>query len=151
MSNRRRGFAHERDLVLKFWSHGFAVMRAPASGSKAKRVLYPDIVAIYKGRVIAVEVKTVREPRSIYIDGDQYEKLVEFSKRAGGEAYIAVKIIGSGEWIFIPIDKLVKTESGKYKLNIELLNTGLKLEGLVSLVKGVRKLTEFTSRDITPP
>ncbi|MEM1828904.1 MAG: Holliday junction resolvase, partial [Desulfurococcaceae archaeon] len=41
MSKRVKGFSHERDLVRRLWEYGFAVMRAPASGSKAKRVRYP--------------------------------------------------------------------------------------------------------------
>ncbi|MEM0326303.1 MAG: Holliday junction resolvase, partial [Desulfurococcaceae archaeon] len=52
MSTRRRGFFHERDLVRRLWEHGFAVIRAPASGSRVKHVVYPDIVALYKGKVI---------------------------------------------------------------------------------------------------
>lgn len=138
-----RAFQHERDLVKRLWDHGFAVVRAPASGSKAKRIAYPDVVAIYKGRVIACEVKTVRKSRSIYLDGSQVDKLLEFSRRAGGDAFIAIKVVGSGTWLFIPIDKLEKIDSKRYKIPKELLNSGLHLEALVSVVKGVKRLTEF--------
>ncbi|MEM0282497.1 MAG: Holliday junction resolvase, partial [Desulfurococcaceae archaeon] len=62
--SRIRGFSHERDLARKLWDHGLAVMRAPASGSKGKKLLYPDIVAIYKGKVIAVEVKTMKKAKT---------------------------------------------------------------------------------------
>jgi len=150
-SVRRRGFAHERDLARRLWERGFAVMRAPASGSKAKRLLYPDVVAIYRGRVVAFEVKTIKEPRSIYIDGEQVDKLIEFTKRSSGEAYIAVKVVGSGEWVFIPVDKLEKTSSGRFKVGKDLLSSGLKLEALVSIIKGVKKLSDFKSSESTPP
>lgn len=140
---RVRAFQHERDLVKRLWDYGFAVMRAPASGSKAKRIAYPDIVAIYKGKVIACEVKTMKKTRSIYLDGLQVEKLIEFSRRAGGDAFIAIKIVGSGSWLFIPIDKLEKVDDKRYKLTKDLMNSGLHLEALVSIIKGVRRLTEF--------
>jgi Holliday junction resolvase len=132
-------------LARRLWSHGLAVVRAPASGSKAKRLVYPDIVAIYKGRVLVFEVKTTSGLRDIYIPGHQVEKLLEFTRRAGGEAYIAVKITGSGEWLFVSIDKLLKTSSGNYKLPRSVLGEALKLTALVSLVKGIKDLFEFTS------
>lgn len=123
-----------------------AVMRAPASGSKAKRILYPDIVAIYRGKIIVVEVKTVKSPRNLYIEPHQVEKLLEFASRAGGDAYIAVKIVGTGEWIFVPASKLEKTSGGRYKLSKDAISEGVKLEALISLIKGVKKLSEFTKR-----
>jgi len=144
-SRRVRGFSHERDLARKLWSHGLAVIRAPASGSKAKRLMYPDLVAIYKGRVLVFEVKTASSLRDIYIPGRQVEKLLEFTRRAGGEAYIAVKITGTGEWLFVSTDKLSKTSSGNYKLSRSVLGDALKLASLISIVKGVRGLLDFTS------
>lgn len=121
-------------------------MRAPASGSKAKRLAYPDVVAIYKGRVLVMEVKTVKKPRNLYIEPHQVNKLLEFTERAGGEPYIALKVVGTGEWVFIPVSKLEKTESGKYRLRKETIVEGLKLESLVTIIKGVKKLTEFMER-----
>jgi len=119
-------------------------MRAPASGSKAKRLLYPDIVAIYRGKVLVFEVKTTSTLRDIYIPGHQVEKLLEFTRRACGEAYIAVKITGTGEWHFVSTSKLVKTPSGNYKLPKSALGEALKLPALVSSVKGVKDLLEYT-------
>jgi len=40
------GKRYELELARKLHKYGFAVIRAPASGRKAKRVPYPDIVAI---------------------------------------------------------------------------------------------------------
>lgn len=148
MVNRRRaGFSHERDLVKRLWDYGFAVMRAPASGSKARRVLYPDVVAIYNGKVLAIEAKTYRKGKYIYVRKDQYEKLVEFAKRSGGTAYIAVKRVGSGEWHFIPISELERLESGNYRIDTSELGEALRLEALVNMVKGVKPLTEFAKRE----
>lgn len=143
-SNRTRGFAHERDLARKFYDHGFAVMRAPASGSKAKHLQYPDLIAIYQGKIIACEVKTTRKFRAIYIDKYQVDKLKEFVNRSGGEAYIAIKIIGSSDWFFVPLDQLEKTERGMYKVTRDNLSKGIRLEALISIVKGVKRLIDFT-------
>ena len=147
LSNKRtRGFSHERELARKLWARGFAVMRAPASGSKAKRLVYPDIVAIYHGKILIFEVKTASNLRDIYIPGHQVEKLLEFTRRAGGEAYIAIKITGTGEWYFVSISKLVKTSSGNYKLPKSALGEALRLPALVNLVKGVKDLLEYIDK-----
>lgn len=143
-TTRKRGFAHERDLASRFWNYGFAVLRAPASGSKTKRLLYPDLIAIYKGKVLVFEIKTMKKPRSLYIEQNQIKKLVEFADRAGGEAYLAVKVVGSGEWVFIPIYKLEKTEKGTFKVKRDVISEGYRFEALVSIIKGVKKLTDFT-------
>ncbi|MEM4528128.1 MAG: Holliday junction resolvase Hjc [Desulfurococcaceae archaeon] len=147
MSKRVKGFSHERDLVRRLWEYGFAVMRAPASGSKAKRVRYPDIVAIYRGKVIVIEAKTMKEDRPLYISGEQVDKLLEFANRSGGEAYIAVKKIGTGEWFFIPVEKLEKTQQGNYKLSVDHVHEGIRLEALISVVKSARKLTDYMQRE----
>lgn len=144
MSAKRKGFSHERDLARRLWSYGLAVIRAPASGSKVKHLVYPDLVALYKGKILVIEVKTTSKPRSIYIEKDKVSRLLEFARRASGEAYIAVKIIGTGEWRFIPVGKLVNAGS-KYKLPREAIESGIKLEALVSELKGVKKLDEFFS------
>jgi len=144
MSNRVRGFSHERDLARRLWEYGFAVIRAPASGSRAKHLKYPDLVAIYQGRVLALEVKTTRGEKPVYVRGDQVEKLVEFSKRAGATPYIAVKYIGEGEWFFIPLEKLVKLEKGSFKIPVEAVREGLRLKALVSIIKGDKSILDYT-------
>jgi len=143
LRNRRIGFAHERELAVKLWKKGFAVIRAPASGSKTRRVMYPDIVAIRRGYVLAIEVKTTHENKPIYIPCHQVEKLREFIKRSGGEGFIAVKIIGSGEWRFIRIDDLIMTRKGNYKIDKESLAKSYRLSDLVAIVAGNKKLDEF--------
>lgn len=127
-SRRSRGFRAERDLVTKLWARGFAVMRAPASGSKVKRAAYPDVVAIRKGHVAVFEVKSRSKEENIYIEKEQVDKLVEFATRAGGKAYIAVKVAGS-DWVFIPVELLEPTASG-YKVSREILARGLNIEQL---------------------
>lgn len=113
---------------MKLWARGFAVMRAPASGSKVKKAIYPDVVAIRKGHIAVFEVKSRSKGENIYIEKEQVNKLVEFATRAGGKAYIAVKVVGS-DWVFIPIELLEPTTSG-YKVSREILARGLSIEQL---------------------
>ena len=145
-SYRRRGFQHERDLARKLWDHGFAVMRAPASGSKAKHLKYPDLVAIMNGNVLAFEIKTVYREKTVYVPGHQVEKLQEFIRRAGGKAYIAVKIVGEGTWRFIPLEQLMKTSGGNYKVDKESMSKALKIRDLVSTIKGNLRIDDYTGK-----
>lgn len=144
-SARKRGFSHERDLVVKLWNKGFAVIRAPASGARTRRYAVPDIVAIYRGVVYAFEVKTSVEERTIYIPSHQVEKLREFIRRAGGRGFIAVKIIGSSGWRFIEINDLKTSRGGNYKVEPEDIRRGYKLADLLSFAAGTRSLDEYSS------
>ena len=139
----RAGIQHERDLALKLWRMGFAVIRGPASASKAKRILYPDLVAIRSGKVYAFEVKTRIKKETIYIEGEQIEKLLEFSKRSGGRAYIAVKIIRSSGWKLVPIDLLKRTRGGNYRLDDEALSRASSLKDLHAEALGTKSLDHY--------
>jgi len=126
-----RGFEAERDLARKLWQKGFAVIRAPASGAKAKHYVYPDLVAIWRGKILVFEVKRRTKIATLYIDAKQVEKLREFCRRAGGEAFIAVKIVDERKWYFVPLAELEQTETGKYKVSVEKIRGALTLEELV--------------------
>lgn len=134
-SSRIKGFAHERELARRLWKEGFAVVRAPASGAKTKRVIYPDITAIYKRTVLVIEVKVFSKPRDVYIEGRKIRRLVEFAERAGGKSLIAIKFIGSGEWRLVDVRGLELTPSGYYRIPRKLVYEGIKLEELIERVK----------------
>ncbi len=141
---RRRAFQRERELVKLLWKKGFACMRAPASGSKVKKTVYPDIVAIWKGKVFVFEVKTTEKKRTIYVPKHQVDKLKEFAARAGGRAFIAVKIIGLNmPWKFIPIESLLHTSTGNYKITRDLLEQGLELSDLLREAGIVKDITSY--------
>ena len=142
--HRRRAFARERDLVRLLWKKGFACMRAPASGSKTKKTIYPDVIAVWRGKVLVFEVKTSEKYKTIYIPRHQVEKIRVFAERAGGKAFIAVKIIGQGEpWKFIPIEQLEHTGSGNYKITVELLRRGLGVNDLMKYAGMLKSLNEY--------
>lgn len=142
---RRAGIQQERDLALRLWEMGFAVIRGPASGAKAKRILYPDLVAIRSGVVYAFEVKTRIREKPIYIEKSQVEKLAEFVRRAGGRGFIAVKIVGGTGWKLVPLDALKKTSGGNYRVDDESLSKALTLRDLHVEVLGVKRLDSYAS------
>jgi Holliday junction resolvase len=147
MSNKRRvrGFSHERELLVKLWNKGFAVIRAPASGARARRYHVPDIVAIKNGKIFALEVKTSLKERTIYIPKHQVINLEEFVKRAGGIGFIAVKIVNKKGWRFINIKDLTKTRNENYKIKQEMLSKGYKLSDLVAIASGNKRLDDFNN------
>lgn len=146
MTRRRaRGFQHERELVKKLWQAGFAAIRGPASGAKVKRGVQPDVVAIKNGFVVVAEVKTLKKPSTVYIKREQIEKARTFAERAGGAAYVAVKVVGEGMWRFVPVSALAKTRSGNFKLDEDVLvKHSIRLEDLVRMADSKsRRLDEF--------
>jgi len=139
---RTKGYSAERELVVKLWRMGFAVMRAPASGSKIKRAKYPDVVAIKSCRVLVFEVKSRSKLESIYIDEGQIRKLKEFADRAGGQAFIAVKISGD-KWRVVGLEQLEKLNSNTYKVSREVLLSSKGLEELLRDLKLIPSLEDF--------
>ncbi len=109
---RRKGFQAERELVKKLWRYGFAVLRGPASGSGARTIFYPDLLAIYKGRIFVIEVKYRSTDKDIYIDKEKINKLKDFAQRAHAEILIAVKIKNKG-WFVVPLEhNCMETQKG---------------------------------------
>lgn len=131
-TRRKRGFEAERELVRKLWSKGFAVMRAPASGARTRLAAYPDVVAIFRGKIYAFEVKYRRDNSPIYIDKNQLEKLLEFSRRAGATPLVAVKRPNKG-WKLIPVDMAKQTNSGGIKIDDEVLDKGIGLDEFIAM------------------
>ncbi len=123
---RRRGLDRERDLARRLWEMGFASMRAPASGSKAKHIVQPDVVAIKDGAVFAFEVKA-RSDLPLYIEQEQVEKLLEWANRARARAFIALHY--SRSWHLVPLDGLERV-GRTYKVGEEDLSRALRLEDI---------------------
>ena len=143
MSRRSKGFSRERELARLLWKKGFAVLRAPASGAKTRKLAYPDLIALKKGMIFVFEVKTREKPGIIYIDRKQFMKLMEFIRRSGGQGYIAVKIMDGRGWRFIPIDRVEETRGGNYRVSLENIEKGLRISDLVKIADRTRSITEF--------
>ena len=131
----------ERELVRKLWRLGFAAIRGPASGAKVKHSVYPDVVAIRNGLVLVFEVKYRRKPETIYISQRQITKIIEFARRAGGIALIAIKIGELGEWRIVPVDQL-EVSNNMFRISREVLETSPKLHDYL-LAMITRKLTSY--------
>ena len=139
---RRRGFEAERELARILWSKGFAVVRGPASGARARRLFYPDLIALYRGRIIVIEAKYRADlKQALYIERDKAEKLLDFARRAGGEAVIAVKIPRRG-WYIIPVSRAQRTDSGALRIDEDALRNSFRLEEYVNMVTS-EALTSF--------
>lgn len=144
---RLRGFRAERELVARLWKMGFAVMRGPASGARIKRGVYPDIIAIKDRKVFVIEVKVRSRPSSVYVDREQVDKLLEFARRASGEAIIAIRIASLKTWKAVPIIEadFVQSSSSRVKIARSTIDESEDLFTYLSR-KISRSIEEFVDR-----
>ena len=116
MSANRKGDRRERELVNRLDEAGFAVMRAPASGSSTDRDL-PDVLAGDGERFYAVEAKS-SSGDPIYLDGGEVESLLYFSRNFGAKARIGVRF-DREDWYFFHPGDLYTTDGGNYRVKKE--------------------------------
>ena len=87
MTHYQKGAKFERELVNKFWEHGWGAIRAAGSGGVAFPV--PDVIAIKNNDIIIVECKSTKKDRlSLKKAAMNLKKFADISK---GRAYIAIK------------------------------------------------------------
>ena len=116
MSANRKGDRRERELVNRLDEAGFAVMRAPASGSATEREL-PDVLAGDGERFYAIEAKSsAGDP--IYLTGEEVEALIYFSRNFGAKARIGVRF-DREDWYFFHPGELYTTDGGNYRVKKE--------------------------------
>jgi len=134
-----KGKRAEYELMRKLMRAGYAVMRAPASGAKARRVFYPDIFAVRysngKYRVLVFEVKLRKTKEYIFLTGPKVWLLKDFARRAGGEAYVAVKVADEKKWYIFPIDVLEEQrwEKGvRYVITKQMYQSAKTLSEVIS-------------------
>jgi holliday junction resolvase Hjr len=112
----RKGDRRERELVNRLDEAGFAVMRAPASGSATAREL-PDVLAGNGDVFYAVEAKaSAGDP--IYLTGEEVEALVYFARNFGAKARIGVRF-DREDWYFFHPGDLYTTDGGNYRVKKE--------------------------------
>jgi len=133
-----KGKRAEYELVNLLKRSGYAVMRAPASGARAKKVFYPDVMAVkfdgVKHKVLIFEVKLRDERETVYIAGPKYWMLRDYAQRAGGKALLAVKVSKEGRWFLFPIEWLeeqVWKHGKRYVLRVEMYDRGLSLSDVL--------------------
>jgi Holliday junction resolvase len=131
MSANRKGDRRERELVNRLDESGFAVMRAPASGSATEREL-PDVLAGDGDRFYAIEAKS-SSGDPIYLSGEEVEALVFFAQNFGAKARIAVRF-DREDWYFFHPGDLYTTDGGNYRVKKETaLADGVDFEEFVGV------------------
>jgi len=113
MSANRKGDRRERELVNRLDDSGFAVMRAPASGSATDREL-PDVLAGDGERFYAIEAKS-SSGDPIYLSGEEVEALIYFAQNFGAKARIGVRF-DREDWYFFHPGDLYTTDGGNYRV-----------------------------------
>ena len=108
----RKGYRAEMELVMKLRENGFYAVRLPISGGRG----FPCDVLAAKGEDRrAYQVKETKNDR-IYLNKNEIESLLEFSRAFGFKAYVAVKWKRKRrkKWTIIRADKLatLKVEYG---------------------------------------
>ncbi|WP_338740080.1 Holliday junction resolvase Hjc [Haloplanus salilacus] len=116
MAANRKGDRRERELVNELDAAGFAVMRAPASGSATDRDL-PDVLAGNGDTFYAIEAKSsAGDP--IYLTGEEVESLIYFARNFGANARIAVRF-DREDWYFFHPGDCYTTDGGNYRVKKE--------------------------------
>ncbi|MFB6085178.1 MAG: Holliday junction resolvase Hjc [Halorientalis sp.] len=116
MSSNRKGDRRERELVNALDESGFAVMRAPASGSATDREL-PDVLAGDGEAFYAIEAKSsAGDP--IYLDGEEIQALLYFAQNFGAKPRVGVRFDREDWYFFHPAD-LYTTDGGNYRVKKE--------------------------------
>ncbi|SEQ72589.1 Holliday junction resolvase Hjc [Natrinema salaciae] len=111
-----KGDRRERELVNALDEAGFAVMRAPASGSATEREL-PDVLAGDGEQFYAIEAKSsAGDP--IYLTGEEVEALTFFARNFGAKPRIGVRF-DREDWYFFHPGDLHVTDGGNYRVKKE--------------------------------
>jgi len=140
--NKQKGSNVERQIVNKFRERGFAVIRAPASGSKRKDHV-PDIIVMKSGIIVLIEMKSRKNNGRVYIKRDQGLGIAEFARKAGAELFIGVKY--PKQIYFVKFENLKRTENGNFLIDDEVLKAALTFEELVRYIESklVKPLNYF--------
>ncbi len=101
-----KGANAERELMRLFFDAGFSVVRIAGSGTSPLPA--PDIVALRKGRIIAVECKA-RKAKNLAVLPGQMQQLLQWAERAGAQPFLAWKVPRKG-WFFLLPKHFHKTE-----------------------------------------
>jgi len=106
--------------------NGFFFIRAPASGGGGRKIFYPDVVGIKKGRVIMFEVKLKQSRETVYLEYRKFRMLKYVSELAGAEVYLCVYVEKEDKWYAFNLDMLQRI-GDKYALYVEMYDKGMDL------------------------
>jgi Holliday junction resolvase len=100
-----KGARSERELLNRFYSLGYSVMRSAGSGVNS---LGPDILAIKDGVCLAFECKAWERNR-LSIDMEGFEKIRKWKENTKFPTYVAWRMNNRG-WYFIELEEMKKGE-----------------------------------------
>lgn len=123
MARYDKGARSERELLNTLSQMGFSVLRSAGSGVNA---LSPDLIAIRKGRAIAIECKAWNKG-SISLDPMQYDKLVEWKANTEFPTFVAWRMNGEG-WYFIEIEEFTRARANWNITRKKVVGINRKLE-----------------------
>ena len=107
MGSKQKGSNAERELIHLFWGTSeWTACRVAGSGSM--KYPSPDIIANKQGVNLAIECKSTKESTQ-YLEKREVGELVEYAKRAGARALIAVRF-NNKCWRFLNPEDLRSTE-----------------------------------------
>jgi len=129
---KQKGSAKERILRDKLYNRGLLVFRIAGSGS-TRKIPATDLIVVYKGKTIGLEVKSAQKLRNFRISDTQIAKLIEISKHL--EVWFAVYIKGIG-WKFVRFE-------GCRVINKYDIEKGLNIDQFVSYIKNERILNNI--------
>ncbi len=98
-----KGARSERELLNRFYSLGYSVIRSAGSGVNS---LGPDILAIKNGVCLAFECKAWEKNR-LSIDYEGFEKLLKWKENTKFPTYVAWRMNNVG-WYFIELEEMKK-------------------------------------------
>jgi Holliday junction resolvase len=108
------GKAYEYKLMRILMEKGYYVVRGPASGRRATRIFYPDVLAVKKGSVLLVEVKHRGDARAVTISKRKYNMLKWASEVTGGRALVCVHYTTLGGFRCLDVDGYDRETPGGY-------------------------------------
>lgn len=128
MSSSDKGDRRERELVDLLDEKGFAVIRAPSSGSGTDRDL-PDVLAGNGSQFYAFEVKASKDSH-VYLKGEEINSLIYFARNFGARARLGIRF-DHEKWYFFHPHDVYTTDSGNYRVKRETaIERGLTVEDL---------------------
>ena len=138
----KKGSKEERDVVKLFEKYGFGAIRVPASGARTKSDK-PDVVAGNGKYYFAVEVKSSKNDY-IYIREEQIDELLRFAISFGATALVVAKFTHKPFIAYNP-HMLLRTKSGKYKIERKWISEADSFEDILRLHSGSENNEEFNT------
>jgi Holliday junction resolvase len=116
------GSEYERRLAKHLHSEGYAVMRAPSSGSATKRELPDLFYSKVSEPARAVELKSTAE-NVAYFQANEVFALQEFANSFGAKPRLVVRIKNDRTYYVFRPDDARMTKSGNYALDRDIQPT----------------------------